>query len=116
MVDGAFVFTPTWQLDSGTGTEREETYGLNPAAAGGVSVSLNGHVLQARSTRTGTGLWEYRGDGRLTGLPAIVNHTVYVGSASGALFAVDLVTGEETWSAQVGPISTCVPSYSSCSA
>jgi outer membrane protein assembly factor BamB len=77
-----------------------------PATAGDVAVSLNGTVLQARSLSTGVLLWEFAGDSHIFSPPTIVNETVYAGSSSGTLFAVDLRTGLQLWSGLIGGAST----------
>ncbi|HEX2086108.1 MAG TPA: PQQ-binding-like beta-propeller repeat protein, partial [Solirubrobacteraceae bacterium] len=105
--NGAYVLTGAGQLlESGTGELRDGLYGGTPAIAGTTLLQLNGEVLQARNVRTGTTLWEFSGDGRLSGPPVVVNHVAYIGSSSGTLFGVDLHTGEQVWSTVLGT-GTC---------
>jgi outer membrane protein assembly factor BamB len=100
--DGGHVATGSSQLfDSATGSLRDQVFGGPPALAGTTNVALNGSTLQARNLRTGTTLWEFTGDGALATAPLVVNHVAYVGSGSGALFAVDLHTGAPVWSATI---------------
>jgi outer membrane protein assembly factor BamB len=100
--NGAHVVTSSKQiLDAGSGLLWDEGFGGKAALAGALVLQLNGRVLQARDLRTGVLVWEFYGDGRLGGAPVVVNHTVYIGSGSGLLHAVDLATGEPRWSAAV---------------
>lgn len=100
--NGAHVVTSAKQiLDAGSGLLWDEGFGGKAALAGALVLQLNGRVLQARDLRTGVLVWEFYGDGRLGSAPVVVNHTVYIGSGSGLLYAVDLATGDQRWSAVV---------------
>ena len=46
--------------------------------------------------------WTFSGDGQLDTAPLVIGDNVWVGSASGELYAVDGVTGHELWSTNVG--------------
>jgi outer membrane protein assembly factor BamB len=112
--DGAHLFTPPFMLDATTGELREQLFGGAPAVAGTVVVGLNGRTLQARNRWTGAAMWEFAGDNALSSAPIVVNHTVYVGSTTGTLFGVDLLTGEQVWSSPMG--TTTTPCSYSCTA
>jgi outer membrane protein assembly factor BamB len=100
--NGGHVVTSSKQiLDAGSGLLWDEGFGGKAALAGALVLQLNGRVLQARDLRTGVLVWEFYGDGTLGSAPVVVNHTVYIGSTSGLLYAVDLATGEQRWSAAV---------------
>jgi outer membrane protein assembly factor BamB len=109
VVDGARVIGPYNSgcgavVDAGSGRQLDSIASTGgPASAGDATVVLNGSTLQARSLSMGTLSWQFAGDGRLRSAPVIVNETVYVGSASGTLFAVDLRTGMQLWSGSIAP-------------
>jgi outer membrane protein assembly factor BamB len=91
-------------VDAGSGRQLDSiSSNLPPAIAGDVAATISGGMLQARSLATGLLLWQYRADGGLRTSPVIVNETVYAGSTSGTLFAVDLRTGEPLWNGVLGP-------------
>ena len=46
-------------------------------------------------------MWSFAGDGQLAGSPIVVNQYVFIGSASGNLYALDGSTGRQMW--QVSP-------------
>jgi outer membrane protein assembly factor BamB len=76
-------------------------------------------ALQAQTIGAGLVEWTFTGDGRLDTSPIVVNGSVYVGSASGHLYAVSAATGTRQWSttltsAVTGPLAEgdgvlCVP-------
>jgi outer membrane protein assembly factor BamB len=68
-----------------------------PAFAGSRGFFLVSDGLQALDVDTRSVLWTFKGDGMLASPPIVVNGTVYVGSASGMLYALD-PTGAPTWS------------------
>jgi outer membrane protein assembly factor BamB len=98
-------------MDSATGRLLDAFLSGPHAVAGNVAIVRQGSVLSARDLTTGVGKWEFSGDGALSSAPVVVNHTVYVGSAAGNVFALDLETGEEVWSDSVGPAG-CIEYYS----
>ena len=74
-----------------------------PAFRGRTGFFVDNGVLQARSTATPlTAKWTFAGDGQITSAPIVVNGYVYVGSATGQLWAVDPKTGTAVWSTAVG--------------
>jgi outer membrane protein assembly factor BamB len=46
--------------------------------------------------------WKFQTGGTVRSSPVIETGTVYVGSDSGSLFALDLATGRQTWTAKIG--------------
>jgi outer membrane protein assembly factor BamB len=60
----------------------------------GVLNSWNNDATKAR--------WTFSGDGQLTGSPLVVHGYVYIGSASGKVFAVDETTGALVWTGDAG--------------
>lgn len=59
-------------------------------------------ILRARDVATNTVLWSFEGDGFLQSAVLVVNDHVYVGSASGNLYAVDAATGQQVWVTSAG--------------
>jgi outer membrane protein assembly factor BamB len=55
-------------------------------------------TLTAQEEPSGKALWTFNGDGQLDSGPIRVGHDVYVGSASGKLYALDDQTGQPVWS------------------
>lgn len=107
VADGARVIGPYnggcgAVVDAASGRSLDTFSSASAAAvAGDVAVARNGFMLQARSLATGVLAWEFEGDGKLNSAPVIVNETVYAGSATGMLFAVDLRTGAPLWSGSI---------------
>ncbi|MGI8801109.1 MAG: PQQ-binding-like beta-propeller repeat protein [Solirubrobacteraceae bacterium] len=107
LADGARVIGPYNYAcgglsDAATGRQTNSiASNVPPASAGDVVVVLDGTTLQGRSLSTGLLLWQSTGDGSLASAPLIVNGTVYEGSLTGTLFALDLSTGKPLWSGMV---------------
>jgi outer membrane protein assembly factor BamB len=59
-------------------------------------------TLRARDVNTNTVLWSFAGDGQLQSAVLVVNDYVYVGSASGKLYAVNAATGQQVWVTTAG--------------
>ena len=59
-------------------------------------------TLSARHLPSNTPMWSFNGDGFLQSAVLVVNNYVYVGSASGKLYAVDATTGQQVWQTQAG--------------
>jgi outer membrane protein assembly factor BamB len=73
-----------------------------PALAGKTGVYLDSGTLRAANGRRT--LWTFTGDGGLVTAPIVVRSTVFVGSSSGMLYALDLSRGRVLWSVNVGAI------------
>jgi len=92
-------------LDSQTGNPIGNFNAKNtPAFSGTRGFFLNGSkffgttgFLEARDVNTQEFLWGFEGDGFLQSALLVVNDYVYVGSATGNLFAVNAATGEQVW-------------------
>jgi outer membrane protein assembly factor BamB len=65
-----------------------------------------GFVLDARTLKAidpkGNVTWSFAGDGSLSSAPMVVDQSVYVGSTSGNLYALNASTGKQVWSGNVG--------------
>jgi hypothetical protein len=59
-------------------------------------------TLRGRDVETNAVLWSFAGDGQLQSAVLAVNDNVYVGSASGKLYAVNAATGAQVWETQAG--------------
>ena len=90
-------------LDQGTGIAVAE-YQMTqaPAFHGNTGFFLNGSTLEARDIGSGALKWSFTGDGNLSSAPIVVNGTVYIGSTSGNLFALNGTTGANGWIGTVG--------------
>src|SRR5205085_7989769 len=69
---------------------------------GQLGLFLRGGVLKARNTVSQALLWSFAGDGQLSTAPIVVNGFVYVGSASGHVWALNETTGLPVWDDVVG--------------
>ncbi|PYS34476.1 MAG: hypothetical protein DMF75_06415 [Acidobacteria bacterium] len=72
-----------------------------PAFVDNLAVYLQAGTLRGVDVSTGNVLWSFAGDGNLVSAPLIVNQTIYIGSGSGLLYALDL-NGTQLWSTNVG--------------
>ncbi len=73
-----------------------------PAYSKGVVYGLAGGRLEARDGASGALLWTFAGDGNLVGAPVLAAGHAYVTSQLGTVFAVDLATRQQVWSAREG--------------
>lgn len=93
-------------LDSGTGTPVADFLaGPAPAFYGSTGFFLKVNIvstLEARDIFTGAVKWSFTGDGTLSSAPIVVNGTVYIGSISGKLYALDGSSGTNVWTGTVG--------------
>lgn len=100
--DSFFTATNGLILDANTGANvggfASDT---PPAFVGNLAVYLQSGTLRGIDLPSGQVLWSFAGDGGLESAPLIVNQTIYIGSSSGLLYALDL-QGNQVWSAQVG--------------
>src|SRR5262249_32478711 len=63
---------------------------------------LLGGTLQGIKRSNTQVLWSFAGDGQLQTAPIVVNSYVFIGSASGNLYALDTATGQQAWSQNLG--------------
>jgi outer membrane protein assembly factor BamB len=85
-------------LAAGTGAS-VSTYSASVPAAftADMGYFLQSGSLQGVSLSSGSTAWSFVGDGQLVGAPIVVNQYVFVGSASGNLYALDGTTGSQVW-------------------
>ena len=90
-------------LDSVTGADVGSfSGGAIPAFSGSTGYFLNGSTLEAHDLSTGAVSWTFGGDGQLSSAPITANGYVYVGSATGKVYAVSAATGQQAWSDSAG--------------
>jgi outer membrane protein assembly factor BamB len=90
-------------LDPDTGALRGAfSSGPIPSFDATTGYFLNGTTLEAHDQSTGTLMWSFTGDGRLTSAPVTANGYVYVGSAGGNVYALRASTGEVVTTVNVG--------------
>jgi outer membrane protein assembly factor BamB len=98
--------------DARTGARlRPMTVGAFPAFAGKIGLFPDAHIrgervlfgntIVARGLPRGQARWRFRGDGFIDMPPLIVNDAVYLASASGRIYALDLRSGAVRWRARV---------------
>jgi outer membrane protein assembly factor BamB len=63
---------------------------------------LQSQVLRAMASGSNTALWSFGGDGQLITSPLVVDRYVFIGSATGNLYALDAATGAQAWSHDMG--------------
>jgi outer membrane protein assembly factor BamB len=104
--DGGHVFEScSSELNAATGSSLDTIPTSEPPAiADDTGVFLSGATLEAVNLTTGVIEWQFPGTG-LEGVPLIVNDTVYIGSTSGTLYALNLDTGAQVWSTSMGSSS-----------
>ena len=72
-----------------------------PVFNGNLGVYFQSGTLRGIDISNGDVLWSFAGNGDPTSAPLIVNQTIYIGSSSGKLYALNLA-GHQVWSTQVG--------------
>ena len=88
--------------DTATGQVLRATSGPLPTFDGSRTFTLEGAALKARDRPSGFTSWTFLGDGQLATAPVSVNGHVYVGSATGKVWALHPATGEPVWSGDAG--------------
>lgn len=108
VANGVF-YAPTSSGESGDELDAETGASLGsytadypPAIGGGTGYFLYGGTLNAIDLGTNTIIWTFTGDGQLATSPVIVNQVVFIGSASGNLYALDSATGQVKWQVNLG--------------
>lgn len=82
-----------------------------PAVSTQGAYFLQGGVLTAYSLTTNQVTWSFSGDGHLVTAPIVVNQYVFVGSASGNLYALDGQIGTVAWQTTAGAQIPAGPSW-----
>jgi outer membrane protein assembly factor BamB len=73
-----------------------------PAFSATMGYYLQGGTLRGITVINNTVMWSFAGDGQLAGSPIVVNQYVFIGSASGNLYALDGSTGQQMWQVSLG--------------
>ena len=91
----------SWSASAGKGEKRLGVR-QRPAVADGrvYAAAVNGDV-SAYDLQSGTKLWSFDSDARLTGGPAAADGLVVVGGLDGEVLALDAATGTQKWTAKV---------------
>ena len=113
VVEGGSIYSPINSSYAGIEYDAESGAVLGnfaasepPAVTDATAVFLSGSTLQGIRRSDHTILWSFAGDGVLSTSPVIVNNFVFVGSANGNLYALDLTSGSQVWTqALVDPIA-----------
>ncbi|HEY1900101.1 MAG TPA: PQQ-binding-like beta-propeller repeat protein [Steroidobacteraceae bacterium] len=90
-----------FDAESGT-AEGTYTASVIPAISSTAGFFLSNGTLQGVASSNNQVLWTFTGDGQLSSAPIVVNTYVFVGSASGNLYALDATTGAQVWSENLG--------------
>jgi outer membrane protein assembly factor BamB len=104
-------------LSAATGAE-EGPFGVNglsyyaysiPAVANGVAFMVTAQSPNATlSAVAGSGLgstnWTFNGDGKISTPPVVAGGSVFIGSATDNIYALDATTGATTWSTNLGSV------------
>lgn len=110
VVAGGLMYSPQYSLNAGptifdaeSGViEGTYTADVIPSFNSTTGFFLQNHTLRGISTSNNQTIWSFAGDGQLQSAPIIVNDYVFIGSASGNLYAVDAATGMQMWSTTLG--------------
>jgi hypothetical protein len=92
--------TTNTQFDAETGAKLDNFPGTFTPAVGaqlGYFVTEIPSTLTAINNSTNATVWTFAGDGGLLTSPVVVNQTVFVGSISGNIYALDATTGTQLW-------------------
>jgi hypothetical protein len=73
-----------------------------PAISSATGYFLQSGTLKAISLASQSTLWSFSGDGQLVTSPIVVNQYVFIGSASGVIYALDRSSGLMLWQDNVG--------------
>ena len=89
-------------LDALTGKATGAFAGSLPAFGDGRYFVRHGTALKGKDAANDFTLWTFTGDGRLATSPVVVDGFVYVGSATGKVWALDPATGAPVWEGDAG--------------
>jgi outer membrane protein assembly factor BamB len=73
-----------------------------PAFSSNTGFFLSNGTLQGLAVSNNQVLWSFAGDGQLATAPIVVNGYVFIGSASGNLYALDVTSGQQLWNQNLG--------------
>lgn len=100
-------FTPTasvtrlWSVNVGKGEDRLGIRQGPSVAEGRVYAAAVSGGVRALDLQTGSQLWHYQSDARISGGPGSGDGLVVVGTLDGEVIALDAATGAERWQAKV---------------
>ncbi len=110
VVSGGVLYSPdSAASSSGTVFDAENgtvngTYSASaiPAFTATTGFFLNNGTLQGLARTNNQVLWSFAGDGQLSSAPIVVSNYVFIGSASGNLYALDATMGTQVWTQNLG--------------
>ncbi len=103
-------YNPDYIFNAQTGAQAGNFISKSiPTFSGQMGFFLNGPkyfgssgTLEGRDLNSNSVMWSFAGDGYLQSGMLVVNDYVYVGSDRGKLYAVEVATGQQVWSTNVG--------------
>jgi outer membrane protein assembly factor BamB len=105
------LYSPNSSGGSSNGTTFNATSGVilgtytadvPPAVGTQMSFFLQSGALSGIALSNNTVAWTFTGDGSLVTSPILVNQTVFIGSATGNVYALNAATGQQLWSINAG--------------
>jgi len=99
-----------WSVNVGKGEKRLGVRQRPAVADGRVYAAAVKGGVRAYDLQTGSQVWSYQSDARLTGGPAAADGLVVVGGLDGEVVALDAATGAEKWQAKVSNEVITAPS------
>lgn len=88
-------------FDSRTGAfQRQLSSTLAPAVTDTAVIAVYEGTLSSTRLSDFVPTWSFIGDGDLVTAPVVVNSTVFIGSASGRVFGLDVQSGSQIWTGQ----------------
>ena len=90
-------------FDAETGaTKGNYSASVIPAFSSSTGFFLSNGTLQGLAVSNNQVLWSFAGDGQLSTAPIVVNGNVFIGSATGNLYALDASSGQQLWNMNLG--------------
>ena len=90
-------------FDAETGaTKGNYSASVIPAFSSSTGYFLSNGTLQGLAVSNSQVLWSFAGDGQLATAPIVVNGYVFIGSATGNLYALDAASGQQLWNMNLG--------------
>lgn len=74
--------------------------GFAPAVTESAVIALNAGTLSSTRLSDFVQTWTFTGDGNSVTAPVVVNNTVFIGSSSGKVYGLDVLTGSQVWMGQ----------------
>ena len=100
-------------FDAETGATGGRSYSASviPAFSSNAGFFLSNGTLQGLAVSNNQVLWSFAGDGQLATAPITVNGYVFIGSATGNLYALDATNGQQLWNKNLGAAIPATAEY-----